>query len=114
MSKTKGNRTQRKAIELLEQAGWEVGKCELGGKFAKERDLFGLFDLVALKKDELPRFIQVKTNKPMTQKPLKDFSKKYDNIICVCLTWYDRDGWREQIYFKGKLYENDYRKSKKG
>ena len=113
MSKSKGNRTQRRAIEYLEKKGWEVAKCELGGKFTKEKDLFGLFDLVALEETAYPRFIQVKTNRPMRKKLLLDFSNKYSKIICMCMTWYDRDGWRIQTYHRGELFEEDFRKSRR-
>lgn len=112
MSKRKGNATQRRAIKYLEEQGYEVAKCELGGKFNKEKDLFGLFDLVALKEGEFPVFVQVKTNKPMKRELLVNFSYKYQYLTCVCITWYDRDGWRIQTYFQGNLSEKDLRKSK--
>ena len=114
MSKEKGRRTVRKAISHLENNGYIVDEVELGGKFRESRDLFAGycvrcfvkncnhhnahrfegFDLIALKEREVC-FVQVKTNKPPTQKNYKAFAKKFaDTVIkVVSMTWYDRKGW---------------------
>ena len=91
-SRQKGNRTQLKAIKYFEKKGFLVDKVEKTGKFHKQKDLFGLFDLIAI--DQLgPIFIQVKTNSTdgMVNK-LKKFSKRY-TIDCRLMVWYDRKGW---------------------
>ena len=113
MSKSKGRRTVVKAKAFLTERGWEVAECELSGRYRKNKDLFNLFDLVALQENAVPRFIQVKTNRPMKKELLENFSRKYDRLICMCMTWYDNDGWRLQTYHKGELFEEDLRRSKK-
>lgn len=87
-ARRKGNTTQRKAIAYLEGQGWLVDKVEKTGKFCKEKDLFGLFDLICVMFG-MVLFVQVKTNVPAPRKPLSNFCKKY-NLCAWCMTWYDR------------------------
>lgn len=111
-SRTKGNRNQRKAIEYYESMGYKVSKAEQGGKFNKEKDLFGLFDLVAFKASCV-HFIQVTTNRPHTHGDYIEFAKEhcYTNIHVVQMVWYDRKGWKIWDYKKsGVIKEVDMRK----
>ena len=111
-SRAKGNRNQRKLMDLYESLGFKVSKVELGGKFTKEKDLFGLFDLVAFK-GSCVHFIQVTTNRPHTHKGYIDFAKEhaYTNIIFKQYVWYDRKGWKSFTYTKkGEIIPSDQRK----
>ena len=95
-TKAKGNLRQRMLIARLEAEGWLVGKVEQGGKFTKVKDLFGLFDLAALKPRNL-QLIQVTCNTPHTHKHYQAFVDKY-LIKAYQWVYMDRKGWKQFIY----------------
>jgi len=131
-AKAKGRRTIVKAIDFLKDKGMIVDEVELGGRFRKSKDLFsGLctkcwkhdcehiledtfdgFDLVAMDGTNV-WLIQVKTNKPPTQKSYKRFAKQYAGkyIRILAMTWYDRKGWVLHTFNKnGTVTKNDLRR----
>lgn len=91
-SRAKGYRTVVKGRKILESDGWIFDIVEKSGRFRKEKDLFGLFDAIALKPNEKPKFIQFKTNLKgqKWKEPFKDFAKKYPNISVEIWIWFDR------------------------
>ncbi len=93
-TKAKGNRIQRKLIEELESYGWLVDKVEKTGRFVKQKDLFGLFDLISIKKHKI-QFIQVTCNKPHKHTPYSAFAKQFGHhrLDILQYVWYDRKGW---------------------
>lgn len=110
-TKVKGNYIQRKLITRLEHDKHLVAKVEQGGKFAKVKDMFGLFDLVAIREDVIS-FIQVTCNRPHSHKPYLKFSKKYkfQGLYYMQYIWYDRRGWKIFEYYRGKMEIYDERK----
>lgn len=112
--KKKGNRNQLKAIKQLEQDNWLVGKVELGGKFEKNKDLFGIFDLVCVRKKEV-LFVQVTSNRPHTHKTYLEFSHLYccDNIGIQQWVYYDRKGWKKFDYFENENYHCEDERKKR-
>jgi hypothetical protein len=131
-AKAKGRRTIVKAIEFFKDKGMIVDEVELGGRFRKSKDLFsGLctkcwkydcdhiledtfdgFDLVALGGSNV-WLIQVKTNKPPTQKSYKRFAMTFASkyIRVLAMTWYDRKGWVLHTFNKnGTVTKNDLRR----
>lgn len=100
-TRKKGNRNRRKAIELLESEGFLVDIVEKTGKFVKQKDLFGLWDLMAIKR--LPeytevRLVQVKSNTKPTMKPFRQFKEEYgDAFSCEVWIWKDRKGFTKWI-----------------
>jgi len=131
-AKAKGRRTIVKAIDLLKDKGMIVDEVELGGRFRKSKDLFsGLctkcwkqdcehiledtfdgFDLVAMDGTNV-WLIQVKTNKPPTQKSYIRFAKQFAGkyIRILAMTWYDRKGWVLHTFNKnGTVTKNDLRR----
>jgi len=136
LSKTKGRRTQNKAIEYLQEQGYLVDTVEKTGRFRKYKDLYSSvcvscflsrgeddccknpdpfegFDIIGIKPDETV-YVQIKTNSPATQRTFKKFAKRYagPHLRVFCYTWYDRDGFRIQEYLPtGKIKETDLRKS---
>lgn len=110
-TKAKGNKVQRTAIKKLEKEGWLVAKVEVGGKFVKEKDMFGLFDIVSIKPTQC-LFTQITTNTPHIHKDYINFSKKYKipGIKITQMVWYDRKGWKIFTYEKGKKTVEDLRK----
>ena len=87
----------------LEKEGWLVGKVEQGGKFTKIKDLFGLFDLVAIKPGDL-HLIQVTCNRPHTHKHYQAFVDKY-LVHAYQWVFVDRKGWKQFIYKPNKKKE---------
>ena len=131
-AKAKGRRTIIKAIDFLKDKGMIVDEVELGGRFRKSKDLFsGLctkcwkhdcehiledtfdgFDLVAMDGTNV-WLIQVKTNKPPTQKSYIRFAKQFAGkyIRILAMTWYDRKGWVLHTFNKnGTVTKNDLRR----
>lgn len=130
MSKAKGRRTVTKAIEFFRAKGMIVDEVELSGRFRKSKDLFaGLctkcwnmecthedtrfdgFDLIAMDGVNV-WLVQVKTNKPPTQKPYIAFAKKFAGryIRVLAMTWYDRKGWVIHTFNKtGTVTKKDLR-----
>lgn len=108
----KGLRTKNKARNYYETQGWMVDDCEKTGKFIKKKDLFDLFDLVAIR-DGVVNFIQVKTNNPAKVSTYRDWAKEHcnSNIKCEVFTWYDYEGPKIQDYKEdGSIVELDLRK----
>lgn len=113
--RAKGNRSVRRAIEYYEKKGWLVDKVEKTGKWVIEKDLFNLFDLICLKRNKVT-FVQVKTNRPPTQKDYIQFAQKYcgkrhSRINIEVYTWYDRKGpVVHKFYQNGGIKREDLRK----
>jgi len=113
-TRAKGTRVRKKCRDLLEGAGFLVDVVEKTGKFNKETDLFGLFDLIALNDSGLPTYVQVTCSNPHTSKPYQEFIDKYGNkhMRVVQYVWIDRTGWilydyqQHKKYSRVKLYEN--------
>lgn len=101
-TRAKGLRVQRKAINELESKGWLVGIVERTGKFIKEKDLFGLFDLICIDKGCI-RLIQIKSNSTGGMlKDIRKFSEEHDHDKLSSELWVhkDRKGWIK--YGRGK------------
>ena len=114
-TRAKGNRSVIKAINYYENDGWLVDKVEKTGKWVFEKDLFSKacdgFDLIGIKQNKVV-FIQVKTNKPATQKTYIAFSRLYagQNVNVEVYTWYDRRGpVIHQFFSNGKVNRLDKR-----
>ena len=95
MSKTgKGDRRERKAKNLLKDAGWTVHKKN-DTKY-QSGDVFGCFDVLATRDGEKPLYIQVKSNG--TQGALKKLreAKFLNQQYMDIQVWsvYDYKGWK--------------------
>ena len=132
MSKQKGRRTVTKAMAFFHDKGMIVDEVELGGRFRKSKDLFaGLctkcwkldcscneprfdgFDIIAMDGTNV-WLVQIKTNRPPTQKPYIRFAKKFASryIRVLAMTWYDRKGWVTHTFNKnGTVTKRDLRKT---
>jgi len=85
----KGLRVERKVIEYLAREGYIVARVEKLNKFSKTKDLFGLFDIIAINEKDI-RLIQVTTQRPHLHEPYIEFAKKYPNLTI------------EQYIYKGR------------
>ena len=90
----KGNRSRRACIELLQHQGFEVDVVEKTGKWFKVKDMFSLFDLVAVRKsDGSVLFIQVSTNGHHPHKSLAEFKSHFPHLGIRQYVWHDRKGF---------------------
>lgn len=76
-TRAKGNRARLKVIRAYEKAGYVVAVVERTGRFIKQKDMFGLFDLVALHELHGYSFIQITSTKPHSHNLFSDFASKY-------------------------------------
>jgi len=94
--RAKGARSVLKCRKVLEKDGWMFDTVEKTGRFIKMKDLWNLFDAVAVK-GKYYKFIQVKTNlKGQKWKtPFKEFSKSHGNkyVSIEIWIWFDRVGF---------------------
>ena len=103
-AKQKGYRTVRKGREELEADGWYTESVEKTGKFVAQKDLFGLFDVVAIKPGRT-KLIQYKTNRIEGVKITQQFSKDYPQFECEIWGWYNYKGWSKRCFIAGKKIE---------
>ncbi|MEK6884447.1 MAG: hypothetical protein AABY22_32745 [Nanoarchaeota archaeon] len=103
-TRRKGQRTELKAVQQLKKDGWITYQVKGSLIFNKNVDIFGLFDIFALKKitqENSPlftikrRFIQVKTNRKPDLNPFRHFKKNYgDGLTLIEIwIWKDRKGF---------------------
>lgn len=98
--KKKGDRRERQAQEILEEAGWIV-ETPNSTPYPQGYgvDFFGLFDFMAFKDGEI-LFGQVKSNGPRGITSFNDDCVEMDvpieadNVTVEFWTCYDGDGWR--------------------
>ena len=95
----KGWRTVRKGRDKLEEDNWLTADVENKGRFIKKKDLFGLFDVIAVKTGKT-KLIQFKTNRMPNIKPYLEFAKKYPQFDVEVWCWVDFKGWRIWKAFK--------------
>jgi len=101
-ARIKGYATVRKGRVILESKGYIVANLEKTGKFVKEKDLFGLWDCLAIRQKEL-LFIQYKTNLSPGKKkiskwlnPFIEFGKLHGSELVRFEVWisFDRVGFK--------------------
>lgn len=111
-ARAKGMRIQRMLIKKLESEGWRVAKLEQSGKYTKQTDAYGLFDLIAIKENELVMLIQVTCQKPHTHTPYILFAERYIYTTVRQYVWFDRQGWKIFRYKNGDKDFIDERKKR--
>lgn len=98
--KKKGDRRERQAREILEEAGWIV-ETPNSTPYPQSYgvDFFGLFDFMAFKDGQI-LFGQVKSNSPRGIRSFSDDCLEFDipiaadNVTVEFWTCYDGEGWR--------------------
>lgn len=110
-SRAKGWRNQNKCINDFKDRGFDVAVVERGGKFLKEKDAFGLFDIACMDLGTT-YWVQVTTNRNHPHKPYIEFSEKHQQLGTTFqqFVWYDNDNWRIFTYKNGKKTEEDRRR----
>lgn len=108
-SRAKGSRLVRQCRDWWESFGYRTGITELGGRFTKEKDLFGVADFIAIRKDKgktYVAFIQVTSERPHTLGKYKQFAKDYvcSNVLLYQFVWKKRKGWKVYLFNKDGTY----------
>lgn len=104
----KGRIAQRKVQVRLEAEGYLVDHCGKQSRFGS--DLFGLFDLLAIKKGVLVA-IQVTCNTPHTHKHYVAFVQTYGpwaDIRVEQYVWMDRKGFKVFVYHNDGTYTQSF------
>jgi len=106
-TRIKGNRNVNKCIDLLSIEGYYVDKVEKTGRFIKQKDLYGLFDLIGIQRinNETEVILaQVTSNVPHTHYRFEAFAEKFgsDTLRIMQYVWVDREGFKIFNYNKGK------------
>jgi len=109
-SRAKGWRTKQKFIKYITELGWIADTVEKTGRFVKQKDMFGLFDVVAVKNSVM--FVQITTNSPHIHKTFIQWSKDYNikGLSIIQAVWYDRKDWKFFKYSNGKKTIIDLRR----
>lgn len=89
-AKIKGWRNRRKAITELEASGWLVDTVEKTHRFAKQKDCFGLFDILALDNQGKTLLLQVTTNVPHSHWKYEEFAVKYPQVLTEQWVYMDK------------------------
>jgi RecB family exonuclease len=115
----KGRASKREVKTFLTERGWSVRnvekntrhvpieECVFTGEKKEERDLFGVYDQIAVHPDHPTAYIQVKTNNKCSKKEYAQFKAMFPhNLVLqavvhrgrgvtrkgVVLYWYNADG----------------------
>ena len=88
--RSKGRRAELEAKKLLEAAGWTVEIVHGAQKYNANVDMFGLWDLLALK-GGWRKFIQVKCNRKPPFKEYEGFARQFGNPFCSFEVWVRKD-----------------------
>lgn len=115
----KGARLERDARAILEECGYSVHRCVRSSRagISLSNDVFGLFDLVAQRRDVTPRYIQVTTKHDRTtrMRKINPWALKYSADTCRVEVWAAAGGgafdswiynWRRNLWECGtKTYD---------
>ena len=91
-TKAKGQRAVRACLKDLSSDGWISETVEKSGMYLKNRDLFGLWDIISIK-GWRTKLIQVKTNRKPVLLPFMEFQKEHPQFQCEVWVWKDRQGF---------------------
>jgi hypothetical protein len=95
--RAKGYRTVASGRKILESQGYIVANLEKTGKFIKDKDLWGLWDVLGIKEKE-HLFIQFKTNLQGSKwkQPYIEFGQIHGSSIVKYEIWdkFDNKGFK--------------------
>jgi len=105
-TRQKGWRVANKCRILLEKDGWLVGDVEKTSRFAKVKDLFGLFDKVCIKPG-IVMFVQITSNVQHPHKKYHAFANIYGNESIWIEQWVHMDyhGFKRFKYYPTGIKE---------
>jgi len=89
-TRSRGRATELKAKHWLERQGYEVQIAPMPTRWSRQNDFFGLWDLIAIKPDEI-LFVQVKMNRnSIYGKSLNAHREWRCPANKICLLWEPR------------------------
>ena len=94
-AKSKGDRAEREARNTIEEAGWEVESPNYTRY--QNTDFFNLFDFMAMKKGEKPKFVQVKSNGARGIREAQEEASDWIPLEHIDVEWWvrhEKEGWR--------------------
>jgi hypothetical protein len=106
-SRIKGNKIRRSALAYYQKQGYVCDVSEKTGRFVKVKDLLGIADIVAIRKDEV-LFIQCAANSHIhSHKVYCAWAKEFcgDHIRFQQFIWVDRIGEKIYEYYGNGDYE---------
>lgn len=108
-TKAKGNRIVRKAKTELKKIYDLLGNVESSNIYAKEKDLFKLFDLCCIRPGNV-LFIQITTNTPHTHYKFQEFVDRFGNehVWISQAVWKDYIGWDVYHYYPNTRKEKNH------
>jgi len=92
-TRRKGNRAELEAVKELEKKGYLVYRVKGSVKFNKNVDIFGIADILAIKKNET-KLVQVKSNIRPDLRPFELFKQKFPQITVEIWIRKDREGFK--------------------
>ena len=92
-SRSKGQDTERKAVKILINQGYETYRVKGSTRFNKNVDMFGLFDIIAIKPN-IVKLIQCKTNQKPNTDMFNAFKERYPQFEVEIWIWYNYKGFR--------------------
>lgn len=95
-TRNKGRRAELRARDILEAAGYQVELTKSPSKWSKQQDMFGLWDLIAIRGSDV-RFVQVKSNKKVYG-ALREPYELWECPSCCCT----KEIW---VFYDGKPNE---------
>mgnify|MGYP001573830975 CR=1 FL=1 len=85
----KAQKNERRCRDELEKDNWAVERMQYSGNiYQKRKDFFGLWDIIALRGNEI-KFVQVKTNRIPGMDMFKAFKDEHSIIQCEIWIWYE-------------------------
>ena len=104
---------KRQCAKELTEKGWLVGDVEKSGRMIKVKDLFGLFDLHAVRKglgrliEPESLYVQVTRTTPHPHKAIQEWTDMYaaKTTIVEQWVWIARKGWKKYNYKPGEKHK---------
>ena len=82
--RAKGNRAENEAVKILKEELWETYRVRGStNRFNQNNDIFGLFDILAIRRDQYitnVKFVQVKSNSKPVLDPYQEFFDRYQDL----------------------------------
>lgn len=105
MSRTraKGNIARRQIMAHYVDQGYDVAIVERTGKFIKEKDAFGIFDICAWKGEDVA-FVQVTCNRPHKHEHYEIFSQTHTTAKILQFVKHDGNKWDIFMYSNGQRF----------
>lgn len=90
--RTKGRLTEKRCEKKLQELGYITYLVPPSRPFQQVQDIFHLWDLIAMRGDEV-LFVQVKTNYHSGYVKYRKFQENFPGVRCQLWNWQTHNGW---------------------